>query len=114
MLEFAWDTGSTDVEIDPESALPESLHLFRNYPNPFNPEMAIEFDLPRRSRVSIVICNSLGQVVTDLVNKEYPAGSHRVSWDRLSSSGERVSTGIYFYRLVAGDFINTKKMLLLK
>ncbi|MDH4157256.1 MAG: T9SS type A sorting domain-containing protein [candidate division Zixibacteria bacterium] len=114
LLEFAWDTGSTDVERDPESALPESPHLFQNYPNPFNPATIIEFELPLRSHVSIVICNALGQVVTDLVDKEYPAGSHQVSWDGLSSSGQRVSTGVYFYRLVAGDFINTRKMILLK
>jgi len=114
LIEHAWSTASTDVQEELEGSLPELPHLFQNYPNPFNPATVIEFELPHRSHVSIVICNTLGQEVTDLVNKVYPAGNHRISWDGLSSSGQRVATGIYFYRLVAEDFINTKKMILLK
>ena len=97
-----------------EAALPDRFALNQNYPNPFNPATVIEFDLPRRSNVSITIFNLLGQKVVELVDEEYPAGSHQITWDGISSSGQRASTGIYFYRLVAEDFINTKKMILLK
>ncbi|MCH7691737.1 MAG: T9SS type A sorting domain-containing protein, partial [candidate division Zixibacteria bacterium] len=81
---------------------------------PFNPATVIEFDLPRRSNVSITIFNLLGQQVKELVNEEISAGSYRVSWDGILSSGQRASSGIYFYRLIADDFIDTKKMILLK
>ena len=104
----------TDVDEDQHTLLPQVYDLRQNYPNPFNPSTVIQFDLPRKAPVSIAIFNLLGQRVIELANEEYPAGSHEVNWDGLSSSGQRVSTGIYFYRLVAGDYINTKKMLLLK
>ena len=105
---------ATDVEEIEHPALPDDYKLAQNYPNPFNPTTVIEFDLPRRSNVSITIFNLLGQQVAELVNEEIAAGSYRVSWDGISSSGQRASSGIYFYRLVADDFIDTKKMILLK
>ncbi|NOY89331.1 MAG: T9SS type A sorting domain-containing protein, partial [FCB group bacterium] len=88
--------------------------LSQNYPNPFNPSTIIAFNLPRRLHVSLTIFDLLGQKVVELTNKIYPAGSHQIAWDGTSTGGQRVSTGIYFYRLVAGDYINTRKMLLLK
>ena len=97
-----------------EAALPDRFALNQNYPNPFNPATVIEFDLPRRSHVSIAIFNLLGQKVAGLIDEEYPAGSHQITWDGISTSGQRSASGIYFYRLVAEDFINTKKMILLK
>ena len=110
-----WTKGvATDVEEIEYPALPDGYKLAQNYPNPFNPTTVIEFDLPRRSNVSITIFNLLGQQVAVLVNKEISAGSYRVSWDGILSSGQRASSGIYFYRLVADDFIDTKKMILLK
>jgi len=104
----------TDVEEIEYPALPDDYKLAQNYPNPFNPTTVIEFDLPRRSNVSITIFNLLGQKVKELVNEEIAAGSYRVSWDGVLSSGQRASSGIYFYRLVTEDFIDTKKMILLK
>ena len=94
--------------------MPDNYKLAQNYPNPFNPRTVIEFDLPRRSNVSITIFNLLGQQVAELVNEEIAAGSYRVSWDGNLSSGQRESSGIYFYRLVTEDFIENKKLILLK
>ncbi len=105
---------ATDVEEIEYPVLPEGYKLAQNYPNPFNPATVIEFDLPRLSNVSITIFNLLGQKVKELVNEEISAGSYRVSWDGILSSGQRASSGIYFYRLIADDFIDTKKMILLK
>ncbi len=105
----------TDVEEDnPVANLPSVFRLAQNYPNPFNPATVIEFDLPRQSYISIAIFNLLGQKVIELADDEYPAGSHHITWDGISSSGQRVSTGIYFYRLTAEDFVDSKKMILLK
>jgi len=104
----------TDVEVVDNTGLPVDYALQQNYPNPFNPSTVIKFELPRRSELSITVYNLLGQRVIDLVDAEYPAGNHEITWDGKSSSGQQVSTGIYFYRIVAGDYINTKKMILLK
>jgi len=90
------------------------FRLFQNHPNPFNPSTVIDFDLQRRSHVSLAIFNLLVQRVRELVDEEHPAGSHQITWGGISSSGHRVSIGIYFYCLVAEDFIDKKKMILLK
>lgn len=104
---------ATDVREDGSSEVPSHYNLSNNYPNPFNPTTSIEFDLPRRSHVTIEIFNLLGQKVATLIDEEYPAGSHSVTWNGRSS-GSPVSTGIYLYRLKAGDFVQTKKMVFLK
>lgn len=83
--------------------------LYTNYPNPFNPETTIEFSLPAHEQVSLVIYNMLGEKVEVLLNSGYPAGHHKVRWN-----AENIPSGLYFYRLIAGDFVRTKKMLLLK
>lgn len=101
----------TDV---PEQPLPIEFSLSQNYPNPFNPKTVIEFDLSRRSVVKISVFNLLGQEITELVDQEYPAGIHRVTWDRSTNGGLRASTGVYFYRIEAEGHSETKKMLLLK
>jgi methionine-rich copper-binding protein CopC len=105
---------ATDAEDDESQVIPNEFRLNDNYPNPFNPTTSIEFELPRSSHVTIEIFNLLGQRVSKLTDEEYPAGSHRVIWNGMSSDGHIVSTGVYFYRIVAGDFIESKKMLLLK
>ena len=97
-----------------DDAIVSTFELGQNYPNPFNPETRIEFTLPRRSMVVVTIYNLLGQQIRQLVNQEYSAGNHKVTWDGKSSQGVQASTGIYFYRLKAGSFVETKKMVLLK
>ena len=107
------DAVSTVVD-DAAATLPASPYLAQNYPNPFNPTTTIEFDLPRRSRVRLSIYNLLGREVARVVDRVLPPGYHRITWDGRSDSGERVSTGVYFYRIEAGACAQTRKMVLLK
>ncbi len=88
---------------------PRDFELFQNYPNPFNPETAIEYALPSAGHVQLVILNALGQEVARLVNGWQPAGRHRVNWKSSSHP-----SGVYFYRLRAGEFEQTRKMSLLR
>ncbi len=89
--------------------LPDKFELYANYPNPFNSSTTINFDLPISSRVIIDIYNILGQRVTRLADKPFQAGHHQINWNASS-----VASGVYFYRLSAGDKVFVKKMLLLK
>jgi hypothetical protein len=92
-----------------EPALPTRLELYGNYPNPFNPSTTIRFGLPKASYVKIEVFNALGQMVAQLADGELPAGFHAVRFD-----GSSLSSGLYFYRLVTGNVVETRKMLLLK
>jgi hypothetical protein len=93
---------------------PTKLALHENYPNPFNPETNIRFELPYATLVTLIIYNSLGQEVRRLVDTQQIAGYHVVSWNGRDNKGHLVGSGIYFYRLVAGQFSDTKKMTLLR
>lgn len=104
----------TDVAETDAGILPDGFAVSQNYPNPFNPATTIGFQLPVRAHVSITIFNAIGQQVRQLLNDELSAGSHRVRWDGRSSNGERVSSGIYLYRIQAANFQQTRKMILLK
>jgi hypothetical protein len=88
---------------------PMNFWLSQNYPNPFNPETAISFQLSANSSVALRVFDVLGREVAVLVNEEKPAGVYRVAWDAAS-----LPSGVYFYRLKAGSFVETKKMLLLR
>jgi type IX secretion system substrate protein len=89
--------------------IPDNYYLLQNYPNPFNPNTTIRFRIPEPNLVKLDIFNILGQKVRTLVNDFYEAGTHHV---RFSSSG--LSSGIYFYRIESGNYVDVKKMLLLK
>ncbi len=93
---------------------PASFALYPNAPNPFNPETQIGFSLPTAGRVELVVYDMLGQRVRTLVSKSMSAGVHRAIWDGRDASGAQVSSGPYFYRLHAGDFVQTRRMMLLK
>jgi hypothetical protein len=94
--------------------LPTSFGLKQNYPNPFNPDTKLEFDVPHRSHVTITVFNVLGQQITTLVDEQMTAGSYVADWDGRASSGNQVASGIYFYKMEADGFVETKKMMLLK
>ena len=94
--------------------LPDRLVLHPNYPNPFNPETSIAFDLPERSVVHLTIYNVLGQHVINLVQKEMAAGTHELRWDGRNASGQQVATGVYINRLVSGNAATSRTMLLMK
>ena len=83
--------------------------LAQNYPNPFNPSTKIEFSLPKQSAVDLKVFNILGQEVATLVHATLNAGQHAVSFD-----ARNLASGLYFYRISAGEFSSVKKMMLLK
>ncbi len=93
---------------------PERFALEPNYPNPFNPATTIRYQLAENSKVTLKIYNLLGQEVRTLVNAQKLSGSHSVIWDGKNNHGQRVTSGVYFYRLQAGDFVKTRKMVLVK
>jgi parallel beta-helix repeat protein len=106
---------STDVtEDDDAQLLPKEFGLGQNYPNPFNPSTVIEYALPKACPVKIEIYNLLGQCVKVLIDDEQPAGWYSVTWDGTDRFNSEVATGMYFYRIKAGDFHKTRKMLLVK
>jgi hypothetical protein len=91
-----------------------SLGLMQNVPNPFNPTTTISFSLPQRMRVMITVYDAQGREVIALLDATRPAGMNDVVWDGRNAAGNRVTSGVYFYRLKAGERVLTKKMLLLK
>ena len=97
-----------------ESDMPVSFELSQNYPNPFNPTTCINYYLPKNTYVRLEIFNVLGQSVRTLVNGYRYAGAYKIMWDGKDYNGKEVPGGIYFYRISAGDFIQTKKMTMLK
>ncbi len=109
-----WYPTPTDVDDDQANGLPESFALQQNYPNPFNPSTRIQFTVPSRSHVTVEIINLLGQSVRRLVDEIRPAGTYTTTWNGKDSDGKPVATGVYMYRLTAGEFTETKKMVLIK
>ena len=99
----------TDIE-EEMAELPNSYELKQNYPNPFNPSTTINFSLAKSGKVSLTVFNILGQQVAKLINQEtYNAGQHSMQFDASS-----LSSGMYFYRIQAGEFTDTRNMLLIK
>jgi hypothetical protein len=100
--------------IGDEEPLPTEFALKSNYPNPFNPLTKIDFELPSPEMVNIKIYNILGQNVVTLVSEYKEAGRYSVIWNSTNNAGQSCPSGIYFYRMTAGDFSETKKMMLLR
>ena len=88
--------------------------MAQNYPNPFNPTTQIQFAIPEAGNVTLKIYNNLGQLVKTLVDENMSAGYHFVTWDATENSGNILSSGVYFYRIIAGNFVQVKKMILMK
>jgi len=115
-----WDFVFDDVEIIntvaniDEVVVPVVTNLLGNYPNPFNPETVIGFSLAQRGNVSIDIFNLKGQKVRSLVNEVYSAGAHSVVWNGRDEHGRQVGSGVYFYRMSVGEYVQVRKMILLK
>ncbi len=91
-----------------------SNSLSQNYPNPFNPQTTIAFSVKERGLVNLKVYNVAGQLVRTLANEQFAAGAHTKVWDGRNDAGQAVSSGVYFYKLVANNFTQTKKMVLLK
>ncbi|UCE18816.1 MAG: S8 family serine peptidase [Gemmatimonadota bacterium] len=104
----------TRAEAEQNTALPETYTLSQNYPNPFNPETEISFQIPSATYTSLKVFNILGQEVKTLVDAHKEAGHYTITWSGRDESGKEVTSGVYFYTLKAGEFTDTKRMLLLK
>jgi hypothetical protein len=95
--------------IESETSLPSSLTLHSAYPNPFNSSTVISFSLPSKSSVQLKVFDIMGREVTTLINEELTAGNYHRQWD-----ASNISSGVYFYRLQSGLFMETKKLILLR
>ena len=108
MLLSQW-TGTVGVE-----DTPPTFRLLGNWPNPFNPSTRIAFELPAQGEIELVVFDVSGRRIAVLADGTWPAGRHIVDWDGRDESGRAVASGVYFYRLVAGKYIENKKMILLR
>ena len=108
-------SSSNSVGVDNRGEIyPHGFALEQNYPNPFNPITTLRYDLPENSLVNIIIYDMLGRQVRTLVNTTQNAGYKSVIWNATNNQGNPVSAGVYLYQIHAGDFVQTKKMVLLK
>jgi hypothetical protein len=92
-----------------DTYIPREIQLIQNYPNPFNGQTSIKYSLPVSAEVKLDILDILGRKIVSLINSRQPAGYHDIIW-----RGDDLPSGIYFFKLQAGDFVDTKKMVLLK
>jgi flagellar hook assembly protein FlgD len=106
---FVNSTGGGDTSI-----VPLITELKGNYPNPFNPTTTISFSISEESNVAIDIFNVKGQKVKTLLNESKNVGEHLVHWNGTDEQNKSVSSGVYFYKMKAGKFVQTKKMILMK
>ena len=111
---YKFSIGTPTGVLENVTGLPTAFGLDQNYPNPFNPSTTIRFALPKDAQVSLKIYDVLGREVRTLVNARVTAGYQQVIWDGRNGLGAQVASGMYIYRITAGEFISTKKMMMLK
>jgi len=112
---YCYSGGNEFVNVEDIDYFQSSYYkLMQNYPNPFNPITILRYDLPEQSHVNIIIYDMLGRQVRSLINQTQDAGFKSVIWDATDSFGKPVSAGVYLYQIHAGDFVQTRKMVLLK
>jgi len=104
---------SDEIEVEVDFA-PNNYALFQNYPNPFNPSTSVRFQVPQTSSVTVKIYDMLGQEVRTLFAGEVVRGIYKANWNGLNDAGVQMSSGSYIYKMVAGDFVQSMKMVLLK
>ena len=117
-MEMELDSGDRELTVSLRP-LPKVTQLLQNYPNPFNPETWIPYQLNQASEVSLSVYSNNGTLVRQIDLGLKPAGNYQrteraIYWDGRNASGESVSSGVYFYRLQAGDYSQTRKMVILK
>jgi hypothetical protein len=105
--DLAWGNSSDVKELG--NGIPDEFALMQNYPNPFNPTSAIRYSIPEASFATIKVYDMLGNEVATLINEEQPAGNYEVDFNAAG-----LSSGMYLYRLQAGNFVEVKKMILMK
>jgi flagellar hook assembly protein FlgD len=97
-----------------ETILPDAFALYQNYPNPFNPQTVIKYALPEDCQVKLTIYNILGQRVRAIVDQFQSAGFQMVIWDGRDDKGNLLASGVYFCKMTAGNYVDVKKMTVLK
>jgi hypothetical protein len=105
---------AVESEIEIPDVVPERFELDQNYPNPFNPVTNILVSVPERSQMRLEVYNSIGQLISVLADDQFEAGRHRFTWNAKDETGRAVASGTYIYRIVAGEFHQTRTMILLK
>jgi len=111
--EYDW-LGFCEMSVSDPFSMPTNFKISQNYPNPFNPITSFRFDLPEDGFVNITIYDMMGRIVKTLVNGSQSAGFNSVQWNATNDNNEPVSAGLYLYTIQAGEFSQTKKMVLLK
>jgi len=96
------------------ASIPITYVLHQNYPNPFNPITTLSYDLPEDALVNITIYDMMGRQINTLVSSQQTAGYRSVQWNGTNNIGQPVSAGLYLYTIQAGEFVQTKKMVILK
>lgn len=111
-----WNFSTTVHVGSGTTALPKAFSLSQNSPNPFNPSTTISYDVPegKKIQISIKVYDIRGRLIRTLVNEEKEAGSYNVFWDGTDQNGRQISSGVYFYRMAAGEFEQTRKMVMIK
>jgi hypothetical protein len=112
--DYSENVEATFLNVEDELLVPTEFALHQNYPNPFNPVTTLRYDLPENSLVTITIYDMLGRVVNTLLQESQTAGYKSIIWNGTDTNGKPVSAGIYLYQIQAGDYLQTKKMVLLK
>jgi hypothetical protein len=109
------DEGALEVQLSIiDETLPITYNLYNAYPNPFNPMTTLRYDLPEDGFVNITIYDIMGRSIKSLVNSNQSVGYRSIQWNATNNLGEPVSAGMYIYMIQAGEFRQTKKMVLLK
>lgn len=96
------------------TTIPSQYSMYQNYPNPFNPTTTIAYNIPAACNVKIIVYNILGQIVTTLLDEYKSPGQYAIIWDGTDIDGRPVASGLYFYQMVAGDYVSSKKMVMMK
>jgi photosystem II stability/assembly factor-like uncharacterized protein len=109
-----WSFGVMVTNVQKEDELPIVFALEQNYPNPFNPVTTIKYQLPRQTEVRLEIYNIIGELMKIMVDEKQDAGLHSVSWNGLDEHGSAVTSGVYLYHLKAGEFVQVRKMSLVR
>lgn len=108
ILEYFFPENATNLISEKNYSVSE-FQLYQNYPNPFNSTCAIKYSIPKSSQVTLKIFNVLGSEIETLLDDEKPVGTYELNWNAVN-----LSSGVYFYRIQAGSFVQTRKMILLK
>jgi len=108
------DIASGFEDIQKYTHIVKSFKLMQNYPNPFNPSTTIHYEIPKAGEIEISIFNMNGRLIKNIVNQNQQAGTHKVVWNGINKTGNKVSSGLYIYTVRFEDTISSKKMILLK